>query len=417
MIRRHKIFKRSGLVGIAFVLLFTVILPLIPVKTAEAAPADPEVPTFIDKVSIRYKDKTWTDYNPYDGTHNYTAGLRSCRYALTVTDWDSGAKATGVIRGDPDNDGHCDILPEDAGGTFENLAMAGTERRNWTAYRLSQEEIYLPIGTERYVGACTNGPGAVYQQSRTFIEAELAELSFLANNNLGPVPAILRQGFSDWFSSLTDLTTQGVLVDHGEFYHRTADGSGPDNDYRQVQDDGDYEADNKVKINNNPRGEFYITPRCEGTVVDPVVPWAPGTDPNPDVMLAFDGRAVDSATEACVPSVYEDEVTEGVCSPENDPSAGGSSQDDEDGEVADPCTDKLSQEGGFGWVICPILEMIDKASLEMHDQISNMLEVSPSVYSSDQGLRTAWSYFRNIASFLLIIIGLVMVIGQATNKE
>lgn len=90
---------------------------------------------------------------------------------------------------------------------------------------------------------------------------------------------------------------------------------------------------------------------------------------------------------------------------------------EEDGTEPDQtCEEIMQQEGGIGWWMCPLLTLVDNGANELLEQLNDLLEVDPSQYN-DERLQEAWGYFRNIASFLLLVVGLVMVLGQALNKE
>ncbi len=78
------------------------------------------------------------------------------------------------------------------------------------------------------------------------------------------------------------------------------------------------------------------------------------------------------------------------------------------------CDENFKFTGGF--LVCIILGIIDTTVDNMVDAIADMLSVGRAEINDD-GLKTAWSYFRNIASVLLVVIGLVMIIGQAVSKE
>lgn len=70
----------------------------------------------------------------------------------------------------------------------------------------------------------------------------------------------------------------------------------------------------------------------------------------------------------------------------------------------------------FSWLVCAAIGLLDSAIGAMINTIDNMLSVGPEEYNNAD-VQEAWSYFRNIASFLLVVIGLVMIIGQAVSKE
>lgn len=48
--------------------------------------------------------------------------------------------------------------------------------------------------------------------------------------------------------------------------------------------------------------------------------------------------------------------------------------------------------------------------------VDNLLSITPDKYSNEN-LKKSWTYFRNIASLSLVLIGLIMVIGQSLSKE
>ncbi|HMS23257.1 MAG TPA: hypothetical protein PKB09_00415 [Candidatus Saccharibacteria bacterium] len=91
-----------------------------------------------------------------------------------------------------------------------------------------------------------------------------------------------------------------------------------------------------------------------------------------------------------------------------DPGGGAADEDDP------TCEDNFDFTGA--WIVCMVLGIVDQTVDNMVNAIEDMLEVTRSEVNDD-GLKTAWSYFRNIASVLLVVIGLVMIIGQAISKE
>jgi hypothetical protein len=70
----------------------------------------------------------------------------------------------------------------------------------------------------------------------------------------------------------------------------------------------------------------------------------------------------------------------------------------------------------YQWVPCLFLTTVDIFVNEAIDAVNSMLAVEPEEVNDD-GLKQAWSYFRNIASLLLVVIGLAMIIGQGISKE
>jgi len=89
--------------------------------------------------------------------------------------------------------------------------------------------------------------------------------------------------------------------------------------------------------------------------------------------------------------------------------AGGTTDDSEP-----KCEDSFDFPGA--WLVCLVLSIVDSSVDSMVNAIADMLQVDRAEINDD-GLKEAWSYFRNIASVLLVVIGLVMIIGQAVSKE
>ncbi len=86
------------------------------------------------------------------------------------------------------------------------------------------------------------------------------------------------------------------------------------------------------------------------------------------------------------------------------------------GSSEDANTCEAGFQNPLSWAICGILGFIDDGLTSLTGQVSNLLILRDSDYNNPQ-LREAWSYFRNIASALLVIIGLIMVIGQAVGRD
>jgi hypothetical protein len=70
----------------------------------------------------------------------------------------------------------------------------------------------------------------------------------------------------------------------------------------------------------------------------------------------------------------------------------------------------------FGWILCIGIGLVDDTFASMQDAVDDLLEVSENEFDSPE-LKAVWSYFKNVATFLLILVGLVMIIGQAVSRE
>ncbi len=100
--------------------------------------------------------------------------------------------------------------------------------------------------------------------------------------------------------------------------------------------------------------------------------------------------------------------------------AGGGSEDEEPAEDEEEDEDKPACEEVFdypgAWLACLVIDLVDKFTTDAIEAVNSMLAVEPEEVNDD-GLKQAWSYFRNIASLFLVLIGLAMIIGQAISKE
>lgn len=85
------------------------------------------------------------------------------------------------------------------------------------------------------------------------------------------------------------------------------------------------------------------------------------------------------------------------------------------GSEPEPTCEK-NNPGGFSWLFCGILEAVDNTIASIINQAYELLAVDNSLYDNPE-LQKSWAYFRNIASVLLIAVGLVMVIGQAIGRD
>lgn len=92
---------------------------------------------------------------------------------------------------------------------------------------------------------------------------------------------------------------------------------------------------------------------------------------------------------------------------------GGSSSD---ADATDSCEAGIN--AALSWAVCGMLGLLDSGVNALYDAALSMLTVKQSDFNDPEGnLYKVWSYFRRIASILLLAIGLVMIIGQAVNKD
>ncbi|HMS23258.1 MAG TPA: hypothetical protein PKB09_00420 [Candidatus Saccharibacteria bacterium] len=112
-----------------------------------------------------------------------------------------------------------------------------------------------------------------------------------------------------------------------------------------------------------------------------------------------------------IDGITQDDVDDAI---EEPPGGDPIGVDEPEPDGPQTCDENFKFTGGF--LVCIVLGVVDKTVDSMVNSIANMLQVERAEVNDD-GLKTAWSYFRNIASVLLVVIGLVMIIGQAISKE
>lgn len=75
-----------------------------------------------------------------------------------------------------------------------------------------------------------------------------------------------------------------------------------------------------------------------------------------------------------------------------------------------------SKGGAMGWILCPIINILDGALNWVDTQIQGLLAIDEDKYTNED-LKTAWLSIRNIAYIVLLPIMLVMVIGTALGFD
>jgi hypothetical protein len=69
-----------------------------------------------------------------------------------------------------------------------------------------------------------------------------------------------------------------------------------------------------------------------------------------------------------------------------------------------------------GWLICSVIDGLDSAVDSATQIVNDLLDVNPQDYSN-ANLERVWSVFRALASFGLLGVAMVMIIGQALGGE
>ncbi len=66
----------------------------------------------------------------------------------------------------------------------------------------------------------------------------------------------------------------------------------------------------------------------------------------------------------------------------------------------------------LSWLLCGVLDLVDNTVTGITNAADSLLEIDKKYYEGAQ-MKAVWSYFRAIATFLLLAVGLVIVISQA----
>lgn len=75
-----------------------------------------------------------------------------------------------------------------------------------------------------------------------------------------------------------------------------------------------------------------------------------------------------------------------------------------------------SKSGAMGWILCPVINLIDGGMNWVDEQVSDLLAVDNNKYN-DTGLEQSWKITRNLAYLILVPVVLIMVIGTALGFE
>ncbi len=346
-------------------MLFGLFVPLIRVQPALAAEKKIKI---IDRTRIFYDGKVWVDNEPYDDVHEFeNDSVGECEvqpghskaFIVLPNSPNSGA---GISIGEKDEFG--DGCNNSATSTRPKIEASTWERRLWTAYRRSADEIFVPDGTKDNIGSCT------------------------PTNDSS-------------FATINDVNTG-----EGTLYRRNA-AHDPPNDYFEVRDNGDLNDSNKIKTDGST-GKFFIDVTCEGGVLGASTH---SHDYN-NVVLAFNGEAVTGESGKCIPKVYN--VRGGVCPEDdpNDPTTGSGTGIDGEGDQNATC--EVAWNNPLTWIMCPIFNgMADLTDWMFKSLIEPFLYVTPVNTDPNEPAFQAWSSFRVYANILLIVAMLVIVMGQA----
>jgi len=367
--------KRVGVLSAAFVMFASFLITTFGSQVVQAQDS-PAAPRFIDRLYVQYDGDTWGNPNPYN-EHDPTTGLTENGFTyLRNWKWQDGLDAAAdILSGETCNDimrvtdlngspkATVTFREENDFGdgcntvrTVRDLGMDGTGRKFINAYRQDADTIYAPAGVSDDTG-CHATPS-----------------SFLA---LIPTGTTFRDSDEDDRSN--------------RYYKITA--SGVRTDQVWLDTEGGVDANIFVQGRRGcPGGRHEIQFQ--------------------QVVLANNGEAVTGQAGNCIPRIENPPTNACPSDDPSDPTTGGNGG----GAGTDVTSCEESNSGIIlSWFLCAVINFLDNTVQTLTNIVDDLLQVNKSYYT-DSDLQEAWSYFRNIASFLLIIIGLVMIIGQAITK-
>lgn len=320
---------------------------------------------WIDKVAITLGTAIYRDQDPFRAPDHYKQVGVKCSHTLEVT-----GDTTAVLKKQKTvtvgQDSEC--TPDGQ----ENITLSGAENRNITAYKYTfdnDEIIFVPayfVKTGPSVTDFTDG--------------------YFANDGV--------------FKRLPKEASK--YNDNHYFLYRS-------NSYNPIEEQSESDSKNCANETNpydcggtRVDGDHLETQYCNDS-------WGPG-----DGCQEFaDSMGLTFKSTAPDKSVYNNAPGAGINDPDNPTTP--------DGEAAGPTCESKSKLS-IGWLLCAALEGLDSMLVGTDGKggmlaiVNNLLSVQSDMYDQ-AAVKAMWSYFRNLATFLLIMIGLVMIIGQAISKE
>lgn len=89
----------------------------------------------------------------------------------------------------------------------------------------------------------------------------------------------------------------------------------------------------------------------------------------------------------------------------------GSTADPAAGETAVSCNNRSNSV--IGWIICPVLDILDNMTERMTEAIQGFLVVDMDQFATNTELYQAWNVIRQISTIIIVIIALVMIFSEA----
>lgn len=69
--------------------------------------------------------------------------------------------------------------------------------------------------------------------------------------------------------------------------------------------------------------------------------------------------------------------------------------------------------GALDWLVCGLFDWINTMVESLFNLVDGLLDINAQQIRDNDQLKSTWSYFRVVATFLLLAVGMVMVISQA----
>ena len=93
----------------------------------------------------------------------------------------------------------------------------------------------------------------------------------------------------------------------------------------------------------------------------------------------------------------------------------GEQEDPESGAVSegDPCYNSGIE--GMSWILCPAINNMASAVDGIDGMLDDWLSVDTNLYDNNSQAREAWTYFRDIANIIIIVILVVVIFSQITG--
>lgn len=323
---------------------------------------------WIDKSVIRVGDVAYTDTNPYDGTNEWRATTGCSRITTN-----SNLQDAQIYFDSGTNQG-C--------SRAETLNLANENERWVTAYKLADNTVFIVNGL-----TCDGG------------------------GNTLPTYSTSGTGGTD-FGSTTYIRVQ----DLGGTYYRQLPADNPA--AGSAEPGAFFRMGGNAPVNGQLTDRLTSGGQLQVTSCSPLLRGAPPTV-IPGTGSAQVTMVYKNAGEIVNPPIYAPAPPPGVVFTSPD----GTTTDGNQAQEAPTC--EAGFEFSMSWLVCAFLGFVDSGLNKLQEQVMNLLVVNGNDYNNPvmvngvekYPLREAWSYFRNVASFLLVMIGLVMIIGQAIGRD